>query len=137
MMVKPHGSNCRIITVMILSFRTQRSSLFRVYTVCHSVCIVWTHYSLVEPHSSNFRVITTNFLGVRIFRKFTVQQFFQCPNFCIFTLPQFAFLTGLHLKKTLKWMTEAQQEKATKIVSKRVDEFRERTQEQLGQVHDP
>ena len=49
-----------------------RSSLIRVYTVCHSVCIVWTHYSMVEPHSSNFRVITTNILGVRIFRKFTV-----------------------------------------------------------------
>ena len=46
--------------------------LIRVYTVCHSVCIVWTHYSMVEPHSSNFRVITTNFWGVRIFRKFTV-----------------------------------------------------------------
>ena len=41
-------------------------------TVCHSVCIVWTHYSIVEPHSSNIRVITTNVLGVRIFRKFTV-----------------------------------------------------------------
>ena len=47
-------------------------SLIRVYTVCHSDCIVWTHYSMVEPHSSNFRVITTIFLGVRIFRKFTV-----------------------------------------------------------------
>ena len=71
---------------MILSFRTDmprqtvqtqirllRSSLIRVYTVCHSVCIVWTHYSMVEPHSSNFRVITTIFLGVRIFRKFTVK----------------------------------------------------------------
>ena len=59
---------------MILSFRTDmlrqtvqtqirllRSSLIRVYTVCHSVCIVWTHYSMVEPHSSNFRVITTTF----------------------------------------------------------------------------
>ena len=78
-------------TEMILSFRTdmpgqtvqtqirllleeQRSSLIRVYTVCHSACIVWTHYSMVEPHSSNFRVITTNFLGVRIFRKFTVNR---------------------------------------------------------------
>ena len=72
---------------MILSFRTNipeqtvqiqirlllsRSSLIRVYTVCHSVCIVQTDYSVVEPHSSNFRVITTNSLGVRIFRKFTV-----------------------------------------------------------------
>ena len=52
--------------------QTARSSLIRVYTVCHSVCIVQTHYSMVEPHSSNFRVITTNVLGFRIFRKFTV-----------------------------------------------------------------
>ena len=44
----------------------------RVYTVCHSVCIVWTHYSMVDPHSSNFRVIITIFQGDRIFRKFTV-----------------------------------------------------------------
>ena len=52
----------------------QRSSLIRVYIVCHSVCIFWTHYSMVEQHSSNFRVITTNVLGVQIFRKFTVHE---------------------------------------------------------------
>ena len=55
----------------------------KVYTVCHSVCILRTHYSMVEPHSSNFRVIKTNFLGVRIFRKFTigcllVQVYYAC-----------------------------------------------------------
>ena len=72
------------LSVVFLSFRTDRSGqtvqtqirLIRVYTVCHSVCIVWTHYSMVEPHSSNFRVITTNFLRVRIFRKFTVLTYF-------------------------------------------------------------
>ena len=53
----------------------QRSSLIRVYTVCHSFCIVWTHYPMVKPHSSNFRVITANCLGVRIFRKFMVMNF--------------------------------------------------------------
>ena len=84
----PGCSDCKwpfwtpaLCTVMILSFRTdmpgqtvqpQWSSLIKVCTVFHSVCIVWTHYSMVEPHSSNFRVITTNILGVRIFRKFTV-----------------------------------------------------------------
>ena len=47
--------------------QTQMSSLIRVYTVCHSVCTVWAHYSTEEPHSSNFRVITTNLLGVQIF----------------------------------------------------------------------
>ena len=75
-----------ICTIMILSFWTDmlgqtvqtqirlllRSSLIKVYTVCHSVCIFWTQYSMVESQSSNFRVITANFLGVRIFRKFTV-----------------------------------------------------------------
>ena len=54
----------------------QTAPPIRVYTVCHSVCIVWTHYYMVEPHSSNFSVITTNILGVRIFRKFTVLFFF-------------------------------------------------------------
>ena len=49
--------------------------LIKVYTVCHSICIVWTDFSMVEPHCSNFRVITTNFLGVGIFRKFTVNNF--------------------------------------------------------------
>ena len=59
-----------------------RSSLIRLYTVCHSVCIVGTHYCVVEPHSSNFRLITTNFLGIRIFRKFMVRSDFK--NQCEF-----------------------------------------------------
>lgn len=44
---------------------------------------------------------------------------------------------GKMVKKTLNWLHQTQQEKATKIVSKRVDDFRERTQPQLGSVHDP
>ena len=39
----------------------QRISLIRVYTVCLSDCIFWTHYSIVEPHCSNFRLITAIF----------------------------------------------------------------------------
>ena len=27
-----------------------RSNLIRVYTVCHSICIFWTHKSMVKPH---------------------------------------------------------------------------------------
>ena len=41
----------------------QTAPLIRVYTVCHSVCIVWTHYSMVEPHSSNFRVYYSKLFG--------------------------------------------------------------------------
>ena len=44
-----------------------RSSLIRVYTVCHSICIFWTHYSMVKPLCSNFKVITANHSGVRNF----------------------------------------------------------------------
>ena len=43
-----------------------RRSLIRVYTVCYSVCIVWTHYSMVEPLISNFRRITTKYLNVML-----------------------------------------------------------------------
>ena len=32
--------------------------VIRVYTVCHSVCIFWTHHSVVKRHSSNFMIIT-------------------------------------------------------------------------------
>ena len=51
-----HPKNCSQYTVMFLSFLTDRSgqtvlvqtqirlSLIRDYTVCHSVCIFWTHY---------------------------------------------------------------------------------------------
>ena len=31
-----------------------RTGLIRVYTVCHSVCIIWTHYPMVNTHCSLF-----------------------------------------------------------------------------------
>ena len=57
------------ITVMFLSFRTDRSGqtvktqirLLRVYTVCNSLCIFWMHYAKETPSCSTFRVITANF----------------------------------------------------------------------------
>ena len=44
---------------------------------------------------------------------------------------------GRHVRKTMKWLTDEQADKATPIVAKRLDDFRERTQPQLGRVHDP
>ena len=46
--------------------------LIRVYTVCHSVCIFWTHNSMENPYWSKFWIIRVNFPGVHIFRSFTV-----------------------------------------------------------------
>ena len=42
-------------------------SLIRIYTVCHSACIFWTHYCMLKPYFSNFRIITLIFSGVRFF----------------------------------------------------------------------
>ena len=68
-------------------------SVALVYTVCHSVCTIWTHNSMVNPHCSIFRMITAIFLGVQIFRNFTVTvhlSFWGCRFFCfvffIFTI---------------------------------------------------
>ena len=68
----------RKLTVMFLSFRTDRSgqtvqthirsSLIRVYTVCTSLCIVWMHHSKETPSCSTFRVITINFWVSEILR---------------------------------------------------------------------
>ena len=44
-----------------------RSCLIRVCTVCHSIYIIWAHYSMVIPHCSVFRIITVFFSGVWIF----------------------------------------------------------------------
>ena len=38
-----------------------KSCLSTVYTVCHSVCIFWTHYSMAKQHSSNLRIMTVFF----------------------------------------------------------------------------
>ena len=68
------------ITVIILSFRTNRSMqtvhtqirllLIRAYTVCHFVCILGTQYTNVKPLCST--LITASLSGVQIFRSFTV-----------------------------------------------------------------
>ncbi|XP_783931.2 EF-hand domain-containing family member B [Strongylocentrotus purpuratus] len=44
---------------------------------------------------------------------------------------------GKNVAQTLKWLRNDHLDKGTKVVSKRVDDFRERTQPQLGMVHDP
>lgn len=39
--------------------------------------------------------------------------------------------------KSLKWVHELQSEKAAKIINKRLDDWREKYQDQLGQPRDP
>ena len=52
-----------------------RSSLIRIYTVCHSIYIFWRHYFIVKLNCFILRTTTVAGLGVPIFRVFTVHTF--------------------------------------------------------------
>ena len=68
---KIHAATFSTVTIIFLSLQTYmsyRGSLIRVYTVCHSVNIFRTNYSVIKLYCSNFRVITaiirvSKFLG--------------------------------------------------------------------------
>ncbi|KAG8442935.1 hypothetical protein GDO86_011665, partial [Hymenochirus boettgeri] len=47
------------------------------------------------------------------------------------------FNDGRHVARTLQWLSEIKMKEQANIVSKRVDDFKERLQHQLGKVHDP
>ena len=51
-----------------------RSSLIRIYTVCHSFYIFWRHYFIVKLNCFILRTTTVAGLGVPIFRVFTVSH---------------------------------------------------------------
>ena len=36
--------------------RPWRSSLIRVYNVCHFICIIWLHKCMLKPHCSNLNI---------------------------------------------------------------------------------
>ena len=59
-------------TVLILIRLLLRSSLIRIYTVCHTVYIFWRHYCIVKLNCFILRTTTVVSLGVPIFRVFTV-----------------------------------------------------------------
>ncbi|XP_060681497.1 EF-hand domain-containing family member B isoform X1 [Hemiscyllium ocellatum] len=47
------------------------------------------------------------------------------------------FNDGRLTAKSLQWLTDVQQRNSAKIISKKVDDFREKTQHQIGKVLDP
>ena len=59
-------------TVKILIRLLLRSSLIRIYTVCHSFYIFWRHYFIVKLNCFILRTTTVAGRGVPIFRVFTV-----------------------------------------------------------------
>ncbi|XP_071822660.1 EF-hand domain-containing family member B-like [Apostichopus japonicus] len=59
------------------------------------------------------------------------------PKDMVYGIPTPHNNDGKHVAKSLTWLRNNDLDKGTKVVSKRVDDFRERTQPQLGTVHDP
>ena len=86
------GSSCVsnfafLNTVMILRFQTDssgqtvrpRSNLIRIYTVCHYVCIFWTHYPVVKWSCSNFRIFrVSRFLWYNLFSGLGFSSLHEC-----------------------------------------------------------
>ena len=90
--------NFSSLSVMIQSFRTDRSgqcrprsnccsSLIRVYTVCHLVCIFWNHYSIVTlaPVACSFL-----FLFLFIFSLLTLLRRITLTTLFLSELPFFS-----------------------------------------------
>ena len=64
-------------TVKILIRLLLRSSLIRIFTVCHSFYIHWRHNFIVKVNCFILRTTTVAGLGVPIFRVFTVISQFK------------------------------------------------------------
>lgn len=103
---------------------------------------------LINPRKTYEEVEKENVVGHDLYIKThadfevgeRVQRCYTAPSFDPknrFGIPTPHANDGRHVRQTLKWLHETESEKASKIVSKRVDDFRERTQPQLGKVHDP
>ena len=78
-----------------------RSSLIRVYTVCHSIGMFWTHYSIVEPHCSNFRNITAIFRVSKVLG--TLQYFHSKCNMSKAETPLVLNNKSRIMTKPTKW----------------------------------
>ena len=78
----------------------KRSSLIRVYTVCHSVCIYWTYYSMIKIHIVHFRIITAYFVVIStlIYSLWYSQMVIQS------TYPLYNVGVGPQWFMTLKWI---------------------------------
>ncbi|XP_071100743.1 EF-hand domain-containing family member B-like [Haliotis cracherodii] len=103
---------------------------------------------LINPRKTYEEVEKENVVGHDLYIKThadfevgeRVQRCYTAPSFDPknrFGIPTPHANDGRHVRQTLKWLHETESEKGSKIVSKRGDDFRERTQPQLGKVHDP
>ena len=83
-------------TVYILIRLLLRSSLIRIYTVCHSFYIFWRHYFIVKLNCFILRTTTVAGLGVPILRVFTVVK-----DQCVMLVWHDHFMLGIKWERKL------------------------------------
>jgi len=87
-----------------------------------------------EGHDLYVKSHTDYYPLERVCRSYTSENFHPLKKF---GLPTPHNNDGKMTKETLTWLHEVQSDKAAKIISKRLDDYREKSQPQLGKVHDP
>ena len=134
----PERKHCRFLCV-----RNEKHSslhtLFLEYETQIGQKKNWTmFFNRIAVHMQNFRQIwekSKNGLKFDI-RRLCIQPFnYRASKNSLFKAKLNVRVKTIQFNWTIQFIPF--REKTTKIVSKRVDDFRERTQPQLGQVHDP
>uniref|UniRef100_A0A674DIJ1 EF-hand domain family, member B n=1 Tax=Salmo trutta TaxID=8032 RepID=A0A674DIJ1_SALTR len=87
-----------------------------------------------EGHQSYIRSHNAYFVGEQVDRKYKWSRYGKDGRFGV---PTPHHNDGRSVSKSLHWLCDTQKHNSAKFVSQRCDDFRERTQPQIGKVHDP
>ncbi|XP_053083801.1 EF-hand domain-containing family member B isoform X1 [Pangasianodon hypophthalmus] len=87
-----------------------------------------------EGHEQYIRSHSSYFVGEHVNRKYDLRSYRKDSRFGVATPHR---IDGHNTRKSLQWLCDTQTNHSAKFVSKRCDDFRERTQPQTGKVHDP
>ncbi|KAK3541187.1 hypothetical protein QTP86_016222 [Hemibagrus guttatus] len=87
-----------------------------------------------DGHKQYIRSHSSYFVGERVDRKYDLRSYRKNSRFGVVT-PHHN--DGHNTRKSLQWLCDAQMNHSAKFVSKRCNDFRERTQSQIGKVRDP
>ncbi|XP_050988015.1 LOW QUALITY PROTEIN: EF-hand domain-containing family member B [Labeo rohita] len=88
----------------------------------------------VEGHQLYVRSHGSYFVGERVDRKY---NWGHCGRESRFGVPTPHYNDGRTISRSLQWPCDSLMHNSAKLVSKRCDDFREKTQPQTGKVHDP
>ncbi|XP_036414117.1 EF-hand domain-containing family member B [Colossoma macropomum] len=87
-----------------------------------------------EGHEQYVRSHSSYFVGERVDRRYNKSTYSKDSRFGVSTPHRH---DGHNVFRSLHWLGDMQANYSAKLVSKRCEDFRERTQPQIGKVHDP